>query len=239
MSKLRTPRDRPEPRHRYRAVLTGSRKAATPYEVALSHLIHGEPLSEEAALLLDAVDAAFQSFDTDKVRDLFDACLLGRGGEEALETHFHVSPAEYAAYCHLFFDRGVFSNDFHVQAYIAAQRDDARREILKEGFTKGFDALRIKYAGAQQLTPEEALQQIFSRDVQLYVAQQDIPLGDKRVKELRALGKQVLNSATVTSKVATPKETVVASGSVEFVIQSGPMNPTLDDLMNRGVEVVR
>lgn len=239
MSRTRTPRDKPEPRHRYRAVLTGSRLPATPYEAALSHLLDGADLTPDAKYAVDGVEAALRTYDLEKARDLFDACLLARAPSEEIEAAFHVAPDELDAYAHLFFDIDVFPNDFHVQAYIAEQPDGPRRAVLQEGFVKGFGALRTKYAGAQVLTPEQALQQMFTRDAQLYVAAQDIPLGDKRIKEVRALGKQLLTAAALVDKVSAPKETVTASGSVEFVIQSGPKNPTLDELMDRGVEIVR
>lgn len=202
------------------------------------HVLHGSPLPPEAAGVVGAVSAALSSYDVENVRDLFDACLLARATSEELEEAFHVTPGEYAAYAHLFFDRSVFSNDFHVQAYIALQ-DGPRREILKEGFVRGFSTLRVKYAGAQALSPEAVVSQMLTRDAQLYAAAQDIPLGDKRTKAARDLGKQLLATVVTATKVASPKDEAVSAGEAEFVIQSGPKNPTLEDLASRGIEVVR
>lgn len=236
---LRLPHNPPDPRTRYHAVQRQSRSADTPYEHALHHLLHSVPLSPEAADVLRDVTAAYGSFSVPGVRHLFEACLLGQATDEELTQHFGVSAGEAAAYRHLFFDMAVFPNTFHVIAYIASVVDPVERELLREGHTRGFRTLAFKYAPARaSLDPEEAIQRIFESDARLYMQYKDVVPTSKAAKEVRALGKQVVTTAQALGKIAPPKK-VEEDGLATFVIESGPGNPTLDDLLAKGVEVIR
>lgn len=245
MSRPRTQRKDSDPRHRFHAITEGVRAPETPHEVALDHLLNHTALPagfpEE---ILEAVDGALHDYDTEGVRRLFDACILGRATLEELEEAFGVSRAEGEAYMHLFFDRGVFQNDFHVIAYIASVLDETARTFMKEGYTKGFRALRYKYASDRE-PPSivTSVQRMFEADALQYLEKRDVALDDRTVKELRTLGKHVLAEAQVLAKIAAPAPDK-ASGdgdgapkTTEFVIQSGPLNPTLDQLLSKGIVI--
>lgn len=229
----------PDPRRRFNAIISEARAPETAAEKALYHLLAPSkvPLKSVDPEVLAGVRAACVSYETPTVRALFDACLLGRATAEELQAAFGVSLAEARAYAELFFDRAVFQNDFHVIAFIRSVTDDAARELLKEGFTKGFRALRHQYASdVEPPTAETTLQRIFEADAQLYMQHRTTPLTSKAVKEVRALGKYVVGVAQVMGKVAPPKQER-QDGDTDFVIENGPANPTLEELLEKGVEL--
>lgn len=244
MSRTRTPRNSPDPRHRFHAVLAGSRAITTPYEIALDHLLHETKLPESFdERVLKATEAALTSFDVAPVRGLFDASLLGLATADDLAEAFSVSKEETEAYAHLFFDRSVFANDFHVIAYIGTVSDKDIRELLQDAHTKGFRMLRFKYAAdTAPPAPDQTLMRMFEADARQYLQEQNLPLSNKRVKEVRALGKQVLSTAQTLAKVPSAASAAKSASETDvphdFVIQSGPLNPTLDELLSKGVEII-
>lgn len=228
------------PRGRFEAILNRTRGPETPEEIALAHLLHDAPLPDGFdPELVAAVNGALGSFEAGTARTLFDACLLGKATAADLREAFGVAESETAAYRSLFFDRGVFPNDFHVISFISSEKDAKARELLREGYTKGFRALRFKYApSVEPASPETTLQRIFEADSQLYMQQKDIPLTNKSVKELRSLGKHVVTTAQVLTKFGAARE-VPRDETTDFVIESGPENPTLKDLLAQGIEIIR
>jgi hypothetical protein len=217
----------------------GTRLPETPCEAALRELLSETPteLSADAQEALAGVDAALTSYENLGVRRLFDAALLARATPEELQTSFGVSLEEAAAYAELFFDRGVFYNDFHAIAYISAQPDDERR-LLEDAFSKGFGALRSKFAPGGPVSAESALEQIFLADAQQYLRERGVPVTHKAAKELRALQKSVVATAAAMGKAASPKEEV-RDREPDFVIESGPLNPTIDELLSKGVALAQ
>lgn len=241
MSRTRTPRNSTDPRHRYHAVLEGTRKPETSFEIALDHLLHGTELSTESPVLaavLDSVEAALASFDLKTARTMFDACLLGLGTPEELQAAFDVPVAETQAYAHLFFDRSVFQNGFHVMAYIASVEDEDVRSLLQSAHTRGFRELRFKYAAERETpAPDEIMSRVLEADARQYMRDRNIPLSDPRSKQVFALGKHVIDTAQVLAKTPVAKAQAEGAEGEEFVIQSGPLNPTLDELLSKGVEI--
>lgn len=224
-------------------MLAGARAPETPHEYALAFAIHGTQPPDEADVTdatLDAVVAALASYDVPAVRMLFDACLLGKATSDELSQAFNVSPAEAEAYSSLFFDVSVFTNDFHVIAWIA-QREEAARATLKEAHTKGFRAIRFQYA-ADRNPPsvETTLSQVLEADTRTYLSLGHVAPGDPRHKDVAALRKQVVTTASVLYKIATPTDAPQeASGDDEFVIKPRPPNPTLEQLVARGGQIAQ
>ncbi len=239
MPRIRKPHSR-DPRHRYTAISEGDRPPETPREAALCELLGSAPapLGPEAQAVLPAVGAALCSFDDPRVRQLFDACLLAKAAPEELQSVFGVSIEEAGAYAELFFDRTVFLNDFHAIAYVSSVADPGERKLLEEAFSKGFSALRAKYASTPDLSAEAALEQIFRADAQQYLRERDVPVGHKAGKELRALHKSVMATATALDKVSGPSEDA-RDLEVTFVIESGPPNPALEELLSKGVSIAQ
>lgn len=224
-------------------MLAGARAPETVHEYALAFALHGEQPPEGANVTdatLDAVVAALASFDVSGVRQLFDACLLGKATPEELERAFNVSQAEVEAYTSLFFDVSVFTNDFHVIAWIA-QRPELDRATLKEAHTKGFRAIRFQYAADREApSVETALSQVLEADTRAYLALGHILPGDSRHKDVAALRKQVVTTAAVLHKIATPTDAPQeASGDDEFVIKPRPPNPTLEQLVASGGQIAQ
>lgn len=240
MPRTRPPRNAPDPRHRYFAIDQGTRVAASAYEHALAHLLHGTDL--DAAVtpeVLAATTAALHSYDVVNVRRLFDAALLGGGTPEELLKYFRVPENEYTAYAHLFFDRSVFPNAFHTMAWISTVVDVPTKELYREAYTQGFRAMRFKFApDGTGADVDDALSLMMQADARAYYDAR-VPLGDRRGKDLRVLGKQVLSTATTLAKVAkaAPDEES-SSNAPEFVVQSRPANPTLQDLLDRGIVIL-
>jgi hypothetical protein len=227
-------------------MLQGTRTAASPYEIALSCLLHDtEYPADIPPEIVEGVEAALATFEVEGARLLFDACLLGRASAEELAEAFRVSPEEATAYSTLFFDRDVFHNDFLVIAWIGRLENEPTRLRLQEAHIKGFRALRFEYAALKDSpSAAQALEQILEADARAYMKQQHIPLGDPRSKELRVLGKQVQASAQALVKVSAPVKgsdapgAEDASGEGSFVIKPRPANPTLEELVARGISVV-
>lgn len=224
-------------------MLAGARAPETVHEYALAFALHGTQPPDEADVTdatLDAVVAALASYDVPAVRMLFDACLLGKALPEELAQAFNVSPAEVEAYTTLFFDTEVFTNDFHVIAWIA-QREETARATLKEAHTKGFRAIRFQYA-ADRSPPsvETTLTQVLEADTRAYLSLGHILPGDSRHKDVAALRKQVVTTASVLHKIANPVDAPQeASGDDEFVIKPRPPNPTLEQLVARGGQIAQ
>lgn len=186
-----------DPRRRYHAIAKLLRAPETDYERALDTLLKEEdPAVDLDEGILRAVTQAYGSFQVPRVRALFDASLLGRGTPAELKEAFGVSEEETAAYAHLFFDRSVFPNDFHIIAFIGQGTDKETEALLKEAYTKGFRSLRFRYASeTSPPTPDVTLQRIFEADAQHYMRHRETPLTAKAVKEVRALGKHVISTA--------------------------------------------
>lgn len=221
-------------------MMEGTRVPESAHEIALDHLLHGTDLTEPVEL--EGVEAALSSFDVDAVRAMFDACILGLATPEELQEVFGVSPEEVAAYTELFFDRSVFRNDFHVIAYIGSIANEDQRKLLKSAHVKGFREIRFKYA-AERGGPatEQILERMLEADARLYLEHQNTPFSDPRAKHVLALGKQVLDTAHAIAKAPAVKTAGggggEASGETQYVIQSGPLNPTLDELLSKGIQI--
>lgn len=238
----RLPTDKADPRHRYHAIADRTRAPVNAYEIALLSLL--EPTAKLPARpepeVVKSVQAACMSFQTDRVRALFDACLLAEATSEELSETFNVERGEYAAYETLFFDRSVFKNDFHVIAYIAAEPDEMARELLRDAFSKGFRALKFKYASAAEaMSPQEAMQYMLEEDLQLYRAYRATPPTAKTSAGVRALGKQVLATAQALGKTAAQapagdEDSAPRDEDAQFVLDNGPTNPTLEELLAAG-----
>jgi hypothetical protein len=238
----RTPFNKaPDPRHRYYAIATPTRKPEDQIELALHCVLTNREdlMSAESREALDGVHAALSSYAQPTVRALFDACLLGRATDEDLNAAFGVSLEEARAYRTLFFDRAVFQNDFHIIAYIRSVKDEAAREMLKEAHMKGFRVLRDRYAMQDvPLDPETALQQVLEGDLQFYLRSRETPLTHRAAKEVRALGKHVVATAQAVNRVkpvAPPK--TAGDANIDFVIEKAEPNPTLEELLARGAEL--
>jgi len=229
------------PNHRQCAVVGDLRELETPEERALDYLLSGILDGEVSQETLSAVTQAWQSYQDVRVRALFNACLLGGATPEQLEEVFHVSVEETAAYTHLFFDVSVFQNSFHVFGYIAGLAEESERALLQEGYTKGFRALQFRYAPAPEaLSPETVLGQVFEANAREYIRQQAIvPPTSKAAAGLRALNKQVLAEAQALDKLGAGAKAAAAAekNNLEFIIQTGPSNPTLEDLLRHGAEL--
>lgn len=238
---LRLPTNQtPDPRHRYHAIAGLKRSPENAIERALLHVLDpkAHPATKLEGETLKSVRAACASFQNQAARYLFDACLLGRATPEELEEAFGVTRGETAAYATLFFDRGVFDNDFHVIGYIAQESDPQAHELLKEGFTKGFRALRFKYASEPTPpSPEATLQRIFEADAQTYMQHRATPLTNRSVKEVRALGKHVIATAQALDKVKAPVVETARDDDTQFVLENSPANPTLDELLAAGAKL--
>lgn len=231
-----------EPRHRFYDAMKEDFAEGTPRQKALHALIYpdaGLPSCEDMG-----VAKAYISYMNEPVRALFDACLLAKASSEELELCFGVDKDETAAYAELFFDTSVFGNDFHVVAYISALGTDtpaqaAAKALLQEAFTQGFAAVKFKYGASHKVmvTPELALRQIFTGDAKRYAEMQNLPLTSKAAKDLRSLGKHVVTTAQTLEKLA-PKSAVKTDKDFTFVLDSAPPNPTLDDLLSKGVEII-
>jgi len=230
-----------DPRHRYTAMARNARAPETVHELALCALLREEPpvaRTEDVKGALPAVEAALLSYENDATRRLFDACILAKGTGEELRDTFSVSLEEYAAYSELFFDRSVFHNEFHAIAYIASTEDDRERQLLEEAFSKGFATLRAKYAPALELDASGTLEQIFRADAQQYLRERNVPVTHKASKDLRALHKSVVATAVALNKAAAPQHDH-SDQEAQFVIESGPSNPTLDDLLAKGATIAQ
>lgn len=231
-----------DPRRAYNAVVDGLSDAAAPLHVqALAYVLapEGTPAPEDAGVLalLPGVTAAYSSFLTKYVRNLFDACLLGKATDEDLQDAFGVSLAEASAYRALFFDRTVFTNDFHVLDYVAREFDKDRQDLLKEAFKGGFRAMRFRFASeTQAATPRAALERLLDVDSQSYVAHSAMPMGNGARKNLDAVGKRVIDTAAALMKISDPKK-VEQDEQGQYVIESGPVNPTIEDLRSHGIHL--
>lgn len=221
-------------------MMLGTRAPEGPHEIALDHLLNGTQVSEDVPL--QGVSAALSSFDVQGVRHMFDACLLGLATPEELQDVFNVSLEEAEAYAELFFDRSVFHNDFHVIAYIGSVADEQVRALLQSAYVKGFREIRFKYASERNAPPtEQILERMLEADARQYMQHQALPFSDPRAKHALALGKHVVETAQVLAKAPAAKTAGGASGEgsgeTQFVIQSGPLNPTLDELLSKGVQI--
>lgn len=184
------------------------------------------------------VRAAVATYDIPSARNLFEACLLAGASSEDLEREFAVSAYETAAFSHLFFDRTVFPNAFHVVSYIASQSKDDQ-DLLRIAQAQGFDAIATQYGSAREVTPEAALANVLAADAANYRRYRELPITDQTTKEVRALGKQVVATATAMQKVhdaksVTMQRSKAAREGDDFVIVPGPANPTLLELLDAG-----
>lgn len=230
-----------EPRHRYYEVMTDGFEGGTDRQNALHALL----FPKEGVECTDvAVAKAYMSYQNPGVRAIFDACLLARATAEELATAFGVDQAEYAAYAELFFDMRVFPNDFHVIAYLrglptTTEEDRVAQDLLTQAFRHGFAHVRFAYASTAKTvaTPMQALERVFEADSKRYLDLSATPLNHKTAKELRSLGKHVVSVAAALNKTsaAGPGK---ASQDADFVLESAPPNPTLDELRAKGVEFV-
>jgi hypothetical protein len=221
-------------------MMEGTRVPESAHEIALDHLLHGTALTEPVSL--EGVEAALSSFDVPAVRAMFDACILGLATAEELQEVFGVSGDEVAAYTELFFDRTVFHNDFHVIAYIGSVVDEDQRKLLKSAHVKGFREIRFKYAAERHSPPtDQILERMLEGDARQYMEHQSIPFSDPRAKHVLALGKQVLETAQIIAKTPVVKTAGggggEAAGETQYVIQSGPLNPTLEELLSKGIQI--
>lgn len=221
-------------------MLQGSREARGPHEEALKTL-----LDVGGECSLPGVEAALASYDVPQVRALFDASILGKATAGDLAEAFAVTPEEAEAYMLLFFDRAVFVNDFHVIAWISGIEDEALRKRYTAAHTHGFRTLRFEFSSrAVAPGPAEALAAVLEADSRTYLQNRHLPLSDERTKELRALGKQVQAGAQALVKAGVAAATAPGTAGAtegtreEFVLQHRPPNPTLEELVAKGIPVV-
>lgn len=189
--------------------------------------------------ILAGVTSALASFDAVDARRLFDACLLAGASDEQLTASFYVDPLETAAYRHLFFDRNVFPNAFHVVHYIASRASDAEKTLLRIAHAQGFSAIAAQYGVAQQVTPEMALENVLMADADMYRRHRELPLTHQSIKDVRALGKQVVATAQAIQKVQESRAVAAQRSKMkrddeDFVLVTGPANPTLEELLAAG-----
>ena len=185
--------------------------------------------------------AAVASYDIPTTRNLFEACLLAGASSADLEQHFAVSAYETAAFSHLFFDRTVFPNAFHIVHYIASQSEE-EQVLLRIAQAQGFDAIALQYGSARTVTPESALENVLIADAASYRRYRELPITNQSAKEVRALGKQVVATATAMQKVHDAKSAALqrsksAHDDVDFEIIPGPPNPTLAELLAAGGQI--
>lgn len=233
--------DAPDPRRRYHAVAAGFRASETPYELALEALLHGDTCdtSLESAVF-DGVTAALTSYENPTVRRLFDAALLGRATDEELHQSFDVAIEEARAYRHLFFDLTVFPNAFHVVAWIGQEPDVAQRDFLREAHLHGFRTLRFRFAPGGAPSAVEALERMLEIDARQFVDVSTMSMSDDRQKNLVALRKGIVTTTQALGKAGAAVAAAAPESSTEdseFVLQSRPANPTIDELLARGIEV--
>lgn len=202
-------------------------------------------LEAEAAQQRDAladvergVRAAMSTYDVQMTRELFDACLLAGATEADLARDFGVDPLETAAYRHLFFDRNVFPNAFHLSHYIAS-RPDSEMTLLRIAQTQGYSALAVQYGMGQPISPESALTNMLAADAAAHRKYRELPITHQSQKDVRALAKQITATAQAIHKVQESKTAAAerAKGKrddEEFILVPGPKNPTLAELMAMG-----
>jgi hypothetical protein len=184
------------------------------------------------------VRAAITSYDVDITRSLFDACLLAGATETELAQNFSVDPLETAAYRHLFFDRNVFPNAFHLSHYIAS-RPEAEQTLLRIAQTQGFNAIAMQYGMGQPISPEIALTNMLAADTAAHRKYRELPISHQSTKDVRALAKQITTTAQAIHKVQESKSAAAERlkknrTDEEFVLVPGPRNPTLAELMAMG-----
>lgn len=249
-----------DPAHRYRAVERAAARARAEGESydlldALTESVHGssswepaegqdveEATRAELAEVRRGVVAAVQSFDSQVVQPLFDACLIAGATAEQLAVSFAVDPREYAAYKWLFFDRDVFPNAFHLVQYIATRPHEQEQLLLRTAQSQGFEAIASQYGIHHPVTPENALENVLAADAATYRRYRDLPITHQATKEVRALGKQVVATAQAIQKVQDSKSAVAArlrarNNDEEFVLVTGTVNPTLQQLLEAGGEM--
>lgn len=198
-------------------------------------------LERERAALADVergVRAALTTYDVAVTRQLFDACLLAGATEAELAHAFSVDPLETAAYRHLFFDRNVFPNAFHLTHYIAG-RPDEEQTLLRIAQTQGFGAIAMQYGMGQPISPEIALTNMLAADTAAHRKYRELPISHQSAKDVRALAKQITTTAQAIHKVQESKSAAEARlkskrNDEEFVLIPGPRNPTLAELMAMG-----
>lgn len=232
------------PNHRHCAVVGDLRDLETPEEQALDYLLTEQTAQSDTSVSADvlrAVRAAFASYQNPKVRALFNASLIGGATAEQLEDVFGISQEETAAYTHLFFDVSVFQHHLHTVGYIGTIPDESERALLQEGYTKGFRAIQFRYAPApEKISPENVLAQVFEANAREYIKQQAIvSVTHDAAPALRALNKQLMAEAQALDKMGMSARAAAKQkdGELEFVIKSGPVNPTLSELLEKGAEI--
>lgn len=202
---------------------------------------HARALAREKQALAEVergVRAAMATYDVQMTRELFDACLLAGASEEDLARDFGVDPLETVAYRHLFFDRNVFPNAFHLSHYIAS-RPDSEMTILRVAQTQGYGAIALQYGMGQPISPEIALTNMLAADTAAHRKYRELPISHQSAKDVRALAKQITATAQVIHKVQESKTAAAERAKnkrddEEFVLVPGPRNPTLAELMAMG-----
>jgi len=254
----------PDPAHRYRAIEAAAirlRAEGQTYDMleALVESVYGaeaarfelaegeEPSSERdeenLAKVRAGVMAAIATYDGPASRALFDASLLAGASEEQLAECFNVDPLETAAYRHLFFDRNVFPNAFHLITYIASRPVEGGEQLLlRIAQSQGFDAIVAQYGLNQTLTPEAALQNVLHADAAAYQRYRELPITHQSTKDVRALGKQVVETAKAIQKVQESRTAAAERmrsrrDDEEFILVAAPANPTLRELLAAGGEI--
>lgn len=232
----------PDPRRAYHSVRNGAPLAGSKYAAALHWLLTDSdspefPRDSFDEDLLGGVERAWTSYHTPAAQWLFDAALLARATDEDLAA-FGVTPAEAAAYRALFFDRSVFPNDFHVIAYIqsALQVSPLYHELLELAHTGGISALHVRYAGHTAISPTAVVENMLSGDARQYFKQQGVAAGHRAVKDVRALGKQVLDAVQVANALVPAKGAQTDAEPAQYVIQRTPPNPAITQLIELGIE---
>lgn len=185
------------------------------------------------------VRSAIATYDVPMTRQLFDACLLAGADETDLAQAFSVDPLETVAYRHLFFDRNVFPNAFHLSHYIATRTDPGEETILRIALNQGFEAIVMQYGLGQPISPEAVLTNVLAADAAAHRRYRELPITSQATKEVRALTKQVVATAQAIHKVQESKTAAAErmkgrKHDEDFVLVPGPVNPTLDDLLAAG-----
>lgn len=184
------------------------------------------------------VRAAMATYDVQMTRELFNACLLAGATEDELARDFGVDPLETIAYRHLFFDRNVFPNAFHLSHYIAS-RPASEETLLRIAQTQGYGAIALQYGMGQPISPEIALTNMLAADTAAHRKYRELPISHQSAKDVRALAKQITATAQVIHKVQESKTAAAERAKnkrddEEFVLVPGPRNPTLAELMAMG-----
>lgn len=210
---------------------------------ASDETVDTQTIERELDQVRAGVIAAVASNSVPTVRVLFDACLLAGATDSQLAAAFAVSPYEARAYRHLFFDRNVFPNAFHVVHYIATRQTEHEQELLRIAQSQGFAAIATQYGLPHTVTPESALENVLAADVAIYRRHRELPLTHPAIKDIRALGKQVVETAKAVQKVqesrvaAAERKRTRTDDEDVFELIPGPANPTLEELLAAGGEL--